>query len=93
MSILRHSLVAYVEMNLVKGKGYYVDSEKGGEAKGKVEQATVKEREQVRETFSQITAVGNTSRLTVFSTLLNISSRGMRAVELKWSFDIHKTES
>lgn len=44
MGILRHSLVAYVEMNLVKGKGYYVDSEKGGEAKGKVEQATVKER-------------------------------------------------
>lgn len=49
MSILRHSLVAYVEMNLVKGKGYYVDSEKGGEAKRKVEQATVKERASERD--------------------------------------------
>lgn len=48
------------------------------------------QRGRERETTLQITAVGNTSRLTVFSPLLNVSCGEMRAVGLECSSDRDK---
>lgn len=85
-SLSLHSLVAWDEMKLyAEEDNVGIQRERG---KGGREGETTRGKDEgnrERETILQITAVGNTNQLKVFSTLLNVSCGGARGCRVKVS--------